>query len=473
MLDSRPILKKYGKVEETEIQEVKPERLADKPQKISPRFPADWKLFPHQMETIKALKSGQNVVLCSGTSSGKTEAVLLGMLDSLSQGAPCQALYVYPTKALTSDQEQRFERYLPSYGLKTCAYDHDHIKTRAKEILSSELVLTNSHMLLMELKNPKSNIVAKLKNLRYLVLDEAHLYTAYQINMLFAMAKVIHDCITQNFVICILSATIGNPDTVGETLSGINGKVTAVIRGRANHPKIRVLYMPRISRFTNEYQPENWIAVEVAKKCAHDVASTIIFNDTIKDAAMIASKAHVEVGDLVALHYGTLDKDRRIESETNFKSGRTRVMVTVKTLEQGIDVGTTQRVVHVGLPERQASFWQRQGRMGRREHMKLCESIVIPSPRSAFDMFICSSHDRFQEFLARRIERVIVKPDSKILRMFVGCMRLIYGKPLQSSEIEFLRPLKLIEIAPTITRYLDGAGSTETFELSEYGRNFI
>jgi hypothetical protein len=189
---------------------------------------------------------------------------------------------------------------------------------------------------------------------------------------------------------------------------------------------------------------------------------------------MIGSMVYSVVGDLVAIHYGSLGLDRRSEAEDGFKKGRVKVIITAKTLQQGIDIGTVQRVVHVGLPDRQSDFWQRQGRMGRREHIKLCESIVLPSLRSAFDMFICGDPARFQEFLRRRIERVIVKPDSKITRMFLGCIKLLYAKPLDNQEIELLQTLKLIQVAPSLLSYLNGStGESGRFELSPYGRKFL
>jgi superfamily II DNA/RNA helicase len=474
LLDSRPILRKFGKVEGIEIGEMKPEHTSVTFQDISPKFPVNWKLYRHQVQTIEALKKGKNVVLCSGTSSGKTEAVLLGFIEKIKPRVPCQVLYVYPTKVLTSDQMNRFSKYLPPYGLKACMYDYDHLYTRAKEIQRSEFVLTNTEMLLKELKDPSSNMVSKLQNLRYIVLDEAHIYTAYQVNLLIAMARVIRECINADFNVIVLSATIGNPEQVAEVVSGINKKQTEIIFGKPSHPKAKVLFLSKITRFRYEYLPENFVAAELAKQYAHDDASTIIFNDTIKDVGMIGSMVYRVVGDRVAIHYGSLGLDKRAEAEDGFKKGHVKVIITAKTLQQGIDIGTVQRVVHVGLPDRQSDFWQRQGRMGRREHIKLCESIVLPSPRSAFDIFICGEPARFQEFLRRRIERVIVKPDSKIAMMFLGCVKSLYGKPLDDREIELLQTLKLIRVAPSLESYLNSStGASVRFELSPYGRKFL
>jgi DEAD/DEAH box helicase domain-containing protein len=250
LLDSRPILRKFGNVKEIEIREMKPERTSVTFRDASPKFPVNWKLYRHQAQTIEALKKGKNVVLCSGTSSGKTEGVLLGFIDKIKPGIPCQVLCVYPTKVLTSDQMSRFSKYIPPYRLKACVYDYDHRYTRANEIQRCEFVLTNTEMLLKELKDPNSNMVSKLGNLKYLVLHEAHMYTAYQVNLLIAMTRAIRECINADFNVIVLSATIGNPEQVAEVVSSINAKQTEIIFGKPSHPKAKVLFLSKITKMS-------------------------------------------------------------------------------------------------------------------------------------------------------------------------------------------------------------------------------
>jgi len=474
MIDSKKHLKKFGKVLETEIDAANPEITNVKATDISPIFPESFKLYGHQLKAIEAIKSGKNILISAGTNSGKTEAAFLSFVESLQKGTPCQVLFVYPNKALAADQSLRLEKYCKPYRLGVCVFDADNTN-RFTEIHHCEIVLTNPAMLLEQLKHIGSAFGKSFKKLRYVILDEVHFYTAYQINLLLAMMKFVQESIQSDFQLILLSATVGNPSEIKQTLEELFNRESAVIAGRARHPPTKVYFLSSISsqHLYSSYLPENEIAVQLTEKYANDDASTLVFNDTRKDAAMIGDKAYQKVGDRVAMHYGSMDKEERSKNEEDFREGKIPVMVTVKTLQQGIDIGSVQRIVHVGLPTRQTDFWQRQGRMGRREKIEFCESIVLPAPRVAFDMFVVSKKERFEDFLTKKIEKVLLKHDSKIIKMFLGCMKLKYNMKLTQSEIDFLKMTRLIEPATTLARYMGNPASEKDFSLSRTGERFL
>ena len=71
-------------------------------------------LYQHQQEAIRRVFEGQNVVVATGTGSGKTEAflypILLHLYEEFSQGeldAGVRALILYPMNALANDQRER------------------------------------------------------------------------------------------------------------------------------------------------------------------------------------------------------------------------------------------------------------------------------------------------------------------------------------------------------------------------------
>ena len=66
-------------------------------------------LYSHQVECLQYAKSGQNVVVTTGTSSGKTLCYNLAILDQMLQNTRGTALYVFPTKALAHDQLQNLQ----------------------------------------------------------------------------------------------------------------------------------------------------------------------------------------------------------------------------------------------------------------------------------------------------------------------------------------------------------------------------
>ena len=75
------------------------------------------RLYSHQVEAFEAIGRGEDTVLVSRTASGKTLAFLLPILDDYIQAsAPFGVLLLYPTKALSRDQEGTLGKLLEASG---------------------------------------------------------------------------------------------------------------------------------------------------------------------------------------------------------------------------------------------------------------------------------------------------------------------------------------------------------------------
>ena len=85
-------------------------------------------LYRHQAEAIRLIDRGRDVLIASGTSSGKTLCYALPVVRRLVESSRCRALMLFPTKALSQDQYRSFARILPNVGLgsRLCGvYDGD------------------------------------------------------------------------------------------------------------------------------------------------------------------------------------------------------------------------------------------------------------------------------------------------------------------------------------------------------------
>jgi len=178
----------------------------------------DRPLYSHQEEAIRRVAAGRNVVIATGTGSGKTECFLYPILlhlyrefasSTLVNRAGVRALVLYPMNALAYDQRDRLGRlhtrledngatFRFSFGQYTGATPEDRNDTRrhAPDVLahrfSGELVLrdemratpphillTNFSMLEYQLLRPKDSPLfdeAHGRHWTFLVLDEAHQY---------------------------------------------------------------------------------------------------------------------------------------------------------------------------------------------------------------------------------------------------------------------------------------------------------
>lgn len=176
-------------------------------------FPLDRPLYSHQEESIRAIRGGRNVVVATGTGSGKTESFLLPVIDQLLReheagtlGAGVRAILLYPMNALANDQLKRlrtllantpqitFGRYTgdteqtTEFARKRFGKQFPGQKMLPNELLSREqmraspphLLLTNYAMLEYLLLRPQDMDLfgsgTDSSTWRFIVVDEAHVY---------------------------------------------------------------------------------------------------------------------------------------------------------------------------------------------------------------------------------------------------------------------------------------------------------
>src|SRR5215468_8860641 len=133
------------------------------------------RLYSHQAEALESA-AGSNLVITSGTASGKSLAFNLPVLDSIARDPKRRALYLYPTKALAQDQARSLASLRPP-NLREAIYDGDTPREERPAIRRrSNLVLTNPDMLHVGILPHHKSWGDFLANLEWVVVDEAHTY---------------------------------------------------------------------------------------------------------------------------------------------------------------------------------------------------------------------------------------------------------------------------------------------------------
>src|ERR1700709_1413734 len=132
-------------------------------------------LYTHQLEAWET-SAHSNLVITSGTASGKSLAFNLPVLDGIARQPKRRALYLYPTKALAQDQARKLALLRPP-GPREAIYDGDTPKEERPAIRrKNNLVLTNPDMLHVALLPHHKRWGDFLTNLEWVVVDEAHTY---------------------------------------------------------------------------------------------------------------------------------------------------------------------------------------------------------------------------------------------------------------------------------------------------------
>ena len=159
------------------LESVRSARLEDLPQDLDPRVASALvangvtALYRHQAEAWEAAQRGENVVVTTGTASGKSLAFNLPVVDAIVREPKARALYLYPTKALAQDQLRALSE-LRVKGVKPAIYDGDTPAERRWQVRKwSNLILTNPDMLHVGVLPHHDRWGDILHNIRFVVVD--------------------------------------------------------------------------------------------------------------------------------------------------------------------------------------------------------------------------------------------------------------------------------------------------------------
>jgi DEAD/DEAH box helicase domain-containing protein len=178
-------------------------------------------LYSHQARMYSEVEKGNNVIITTGTSSGKSLAFYLPVLQRIVEDPLSRALLIYPTKALAQDQKANLEKILQSIKSKSeimvGVYDGDTPPSERKRIREhANIILTNPDMLNVSFLpyHNRHGFQEIFRNLDFVVLDELHVYRgAFGTHVAYLMRRLLRICdyhgVSPQFLCS--SATIANP----------------------------------------------------------------------------------------------------------------------------------------------------------------------------------------------------------------------------------------------------------------------
>jgi DEAD/DEAH box helicase domain-containing protein len=378
------------------------------------------RLYSHQIEALAAARGG-DVIVTSGTASGKSLSFNLPVLNELAADDRRRALYLYPTKALAQDQARKLTE-LRLDSLRQAIYDGDTPRDDRPGIRRrSNLVLTNPDMLNMSLLPHHKQWGDFLAGLGWVVVDEAHTYRgvfgSHVANVLRRLRRVARLYGAEpRFVLA--SATIANPTDLAEALVGRPFQLVDSDGAPRAGRRIAMWNPPVIDDQTMTRRSVLSEAAELVADLVVAGQRTICFFRSRRGIELIQRFTRMRLEDLgqpalaerIAPYRAGYTPQQRREIEARLASGELLAVVATDALELGIDIGELDAAVCVTFPGTVASLRQMWGRAGRRT-----EGIALYiAGDDALDQFFCRHPD---EFIDRAVEAAILDHENERIQL--------------------------------------------------------
>jgi DEAD/DEAH box helicase domain-containing protein len=398
-------------------------------------------LYSHQVGAVNAVRSGKNVMVATASASGKTLCYNLPVLETLLEDPTSRALYLFPTKALAQDQ-MRTLRELASPDLVSLAdcvtFDGDTPRLeRAGIKRQAKIVLTNPDMLHVGILPNHKSWSRLLRNLKYVVIDEAHIYRgifgSHVANVLRRLRRLCASYGSNPRFICS-SATIANPKEHAQNLVSLPFEMVSD-DGSPHGGKSFVFWNPPLIDETGTARrSSNSEATFLFAELIRSRIRCLVFTRTRRLTELVylytRDQLGDELGDLIKPYRaGYLPEDRR-QIERELFTGQLLGVVATNALELGIDIGDLEATVLVGYPGSIASTWQQAGRSGRGINDSL--SILI-AQNNPLDQYFMHHPD---SFFGKSFENVLINPQNiNILKPHLLCAA--WEQPLAEADTLF------------------------------------
>ena len=353
----------------------------------------------HQVAAAELAHGGTSVIVATGTASGKSLAYQLPGLAALAGDDRARVLYLAPTKALAGDQ-LRSLLALEVPGLRAATFDGDTPRDERDWVRAhANWVLSNPDMLHRSLLPAHSRWAPFLRRLRYVVVDECHVYRGvFGAHVAGVLRRLRRVCAAYGSapVFVLASATVAEPEVLGARLLG--APVAAVSEdGSPRGETVFALWEPPLTSLRGEHDAplRRAAGAEAARLLADLVvedAQALAFVRSRRGAeqtALSAQRHLIEAGlpqlapRVAAYRAGYLPEERR-ELEAALTSGELRAVAATNALELGIDVSGLDAVVLAGFPGTLASLWQQAGRAGRAGAPALVTFVARDDPLDTY-----------------------------------------------------------------------------------------
>ena len=361
-------------------------------------------------------------MVATPTASGKSLCFHLPVLETLSRDREARALYLYPTKALSRDQEASLGELIAAseLGVARVVYDGDTPgdARRAARDRGAVIVMTNPDMLSAGILPHHAQWARLFQGLKFVVLDELHTYRgvfgSHMAHVIARLSRVARFHGSNPTFLCA-TATIGNPrEHAARLLGKTPDEVALVDRSGAPRGERRVFVFnpPVVNSELGIRASYLKSAVKLASDLIEKKVPTIVFGPSRNSVEIMLKYLRDDLARQPARRRAhglprRVPARNRRQIERDLREGKILGVVATNALELGIDIGSLDAVVCAGYPGSIAALWQRFGRAGRRSGGSIAVLVTSSAP---VDQYFARDTETL---LGAPVEEARIDPDQR------------------------------------------------------------
>ncbi len=351
------------------------------------------KFYSHQAKAIDLALKGKDIIVVTGTSSGKSLCYNVPVLTNCATEPLARALYLFPTKALAQDQLGKLELLLEGSNSRAATFDGDTPKHQRSAIRKeAQIVLTNPDMLHLGIL-PQHELWTKFfRSLRTIVVDEAHSYRGvFGGHVGWVLRRLLRMCEWHGShpQVIACSATVSHPGQLFEDLVGRSAVVVDEDGSPSGEKSIFIIEPIADDGRGNPSSPNVDSARLLADLSSRGVKTMAFCRARVSVELVVRTARKFLEGkgldpSLIDSYRGGYSPEERRSIEQKLFKGELLGLATTNAMELGVDIGGLDAVILNGYPGRISSFWQQVGRAGRSREDSLAVLLTHADPLEQF-----------------------------------------------------------------------------------------
>jgi len=313
---------------------------------------------PVQEKAIPEIMSGNDLIACAQTGTGKTAAFVLPVIDTLSRGKDTllSTLIIVPTRELAIQIDKEIQGFSYFTNIGSCpvygggdGQDFDTERNALKG--NTNIIVATPGKLISHLKMG----YVQFDDIQYLILDEAD--KMLDMGFYEDIMKII-SYIPKNRQTLMFSATM--PPKIRKLADQIlqNPKEINIELSKPAKGILQAAYLV--------YDEHKAALIDYLIKNKPDYESILIFTSTKSNVTTIVRKLKANNLSVEGIS-SDLEQNERENVLSRFRAKRTRVLVATDVISRGIDIKDIHLIINYDVPQDAEDYVHRVGRTARAE----------------------------------------------------------------------------------------------------------